>query len=152
MRGGRFLRQACLALAVAGVSLAIPSLKWFQRFQPNAGVMIDSKGVLSTVTVPDPNGEQMRARMQAAKATLNADVAKTSKLRKISLTRLEKELAKQIADGRQPTEEMRCLAGLTRVQHVFLYPETGDIVIAGPAEGWVSDLVDFDHRQCQPVI
>ena len=67
-------------------------------------------------------------------------MAKTSKLRKVSLTRLEKELAKHTADGRQPTEEMRCLAGLTRIQHVFLYPETGDIVVAGPAEGWVSDL------------
>ena len=140
MRGGRFLRQTCLALAAACVSLAIPSLAQAQLFQPNAGVMIDSKGVLTTVTVPDPDGQQMQARLQAAKATLNADVAKTSKLRKISLTRLEKALAKQIADGRQPTEEMRCLAGLTRVQHVFLYPETGDIVLAGPAEGWVGDL------------
>ena len=111
-----------------------------QLFQPNAGVMIDSKGVLTTVSMPDPDGQQMRARLQAAKATLNADVAKKSTLRKVSLTRLEKALAKQIVDGRQPTEEMRFLAGLTRVQHVFLYPETGDIVIAGPAEGWVDDL------------
>ena len=140
MRGGRFLRHACLALATAAAALAAPSMARAQLFTPNAGVMIDSKGVLTTVSMPDPDGEQMRARLQAAKATLNADVAKKSTLRKVSLTRLEKALAAQIADGRQPTEEMRCLAGLTRVQHVFLYPETGDIVIAGPAEGWVGDL------------
>ena len=30
------------------------------------------------------------------------------------------------------------LAGLTRIEYVFCYPETGDIVIAGPAEPWGS--------------
>ncbi len=31
---------------------------------------------------------------------------------------------------------MRHLAGLTRLKYVFCYPESGDIVIAGPAEAW----------------
>jgi hypothetical protein len=31
---------------------------------------------------------------------------------------------------------MRNLAGLTRLQYVFCYPESGDIVLAGPAEAW----------------
>ena len=31
------------------------------------------------------------------------------------------------------------LAGLTRVEYVFYYPDTKDIVIAGPAEGYVRD-------------
>ena len=31
---------------------------------------------------------------------------------------------------------MQHLAGLTRLQYVFCYPESGDIVIAGPAEAW----------------
>jgi hypothetical protein len=35
---------------------------------------------------------------------------------------------------------MRYLAGLLRVRYVFFYPETGDIVLAGPAEGWMTDL------------
>jgi hypothetical protein len=35
---------------------------------------------------------------------------------------------------------MKYLAGLTRVQYVFYYPDTKDIVIAGPAEGWFPDL------------
>jgi hypothetical protein len=34
---------------------------------------------------------------------------------------------------------MLALAGLTSVQYVFFYPETKDIVIAGPAEGFVAD-------------
>ena len=32
------------------------------------------------------------------------------------------------------------LAGLTRIEYVFCMPETKDIVIAGPAEGWAPDL------------
>ena len=34
---------------------------------------------------------------------------------------------------------MQFLAGLTRVRYVFYYPETKDIVLAGPAEGWAAD-------------
>ncbi len=34
---------------------------------------------------------------------------------------------------------MRALAGLTAVQYVFYYPDTRDIVIAGPAEGFFAD-------------
>jgi len=34
---------------------------------------------------------------------------------------------------------MQNLAGLVRVQYVFLFPDTKDIVIAGPAEGYLSD-------------
>ena len=33
---------------------------------------------------------------------------------------------------------MKNLAGLTRVEYVFCYPDTGDIVIAGPAEAWAA--------------
>ena len=31
------------------------------------------------------------------------------------------------------------LAGLTRVKYVFYYPDTKDVVLAGPAEGWAED-------------
>ena len=39
------------------------------------------------------------------------------------------------------TDEMRYLAGLTRIQYVFVYPQSGDVVIAGPAEGFGLNLV-----------
>ena len=99
------------------------------------------QGVLRTVTHADPGLEQTRRNNEAARAALNPDVAQKSSLRKISLNRLEKAIEAHIATGRKmPTDEMRYLAGLTRVQHVFFYPETNDIVIAGPAEGWFNDL------------
>ncbi len=54
----------------------------------------------------------------------------------VSLTRLEKQIQLLQAAGRQPSEEMQVLAGLQRVQYVFVYPESGDLVLAGPAGDW----------------
>ena len=101
-----------------------------------SGVAVDAEGVLRQTTVADPTGELSRQRVQESLARLDRDVARTSKLRKVSLNRLEKALAKRIANGESADEAMRNLAGLTRVQYVFCYPESGDIVIAGPAEAW----------------
>src|SRR5690606_10424333 len=67
---------------------------------------------------------------------LQGDLAKPSQLRKVSLTKLEAELAKQIAAGKQPSDDIQKLAGLTRIDFVFCYPETNEIIIAGPAEPW----------------
>jgi len=104
-----------------------------------AGVIVDAEGVLRRQTFADPTGQLTRQRIEAARAKLNPKVTTKSKLRKVSLPRMEKALA-ALVDPSHPTEEMLHLAGLQRIQYVFLYPETGDIVIAGPAEGWVEDL------------
>ncbi len=38
--------------------------------------------------------------------------------------------------GRPVDEEMQTLAGLERITHVLVYPESGDVVLAGPAGDW----------------
>jgi hypothetical protein len=101
-----------------------------------SGVLVDAEGVLRTVVQPDPNGTLARQRVAEAWAVLDADVAKASKLRKVSLTRLANVLAERIANGGTADHEMQHLAGLTRIEYVFCYPESGDIVVAGPAEAW----------------
>jgi hypothetical protein len=88
----------------------------------------------------DRTGDLTRKRMAESRARLPAEVAKASGLRKISLPRLEAAIAQRIAEGKEPTEEMKNLAGMTRLQYVFYYPETKDIVIAGPAEGFFTDF------------
>ena len=105
-----------------------------------AGVLVDANGVLRTRVFADPNGALTRQRRRQALADLNADVAKPSKLRKISLNRLEKHLRELLAAGHTETRDMKYLAGLTRITHVFYYPDTKDIVVAGPAEGFMEDL------------
>jgi len=102
-----------------------------------AGVVIDAKGVLHKRSVTDPGGQIARQRIAAARASMPAELTRFSPQRKISLTRLEKAIRDK---GGAPTDEMRYLAGLQRLRYVFYYPETGDIVIAGPAEGWITDV------------
>ncbi|MCC9607009.1 DUF1598 domain-containing protein [Blastopirellula sp. JC732] len=105
-----------------------------------SGVYVDAQGVLRMQQASDPTGQLMRQRVQAAKATLAPELTKPSELRMISLNRLEAALAKATEENNTIPEEMKNLAGLTQLKYVFFYPESGDIVIAGPAEGFVSDL------------
>lgn len=107
---------------------------------PGSGVIVDADGVLRRQAVQDPTGQLTRARIQGAMAGLEGNLAEISKLRKVSLTRLERIVADKIAAGSGPDNVMQNLAGLTRIEYVFCYPETGDIVIAGPAEPWAEDL------------
>src|SRR4051794_22470869 len=101
-----------------------------------AGVAVDADGVLRRVLANDPTGELAQQRVQEAITKLDRNIAKPSKLRKVSLTRLEKVLKQCLTDGRGIDDAMQNLAGLTRVQYVFCYPQSGDVVIAGPAEAW----------------
>ena len=108
-----------------------------------AGVFVSPDGVFRFKQVNDPTGNLTRTRIAESRARLKAELAKTSPLRKISLQRLEAAVSERLAAGKEPTDEMRALAGLTKVQYVFYYPDTKDIVIAGPAEGF---FVDFAGR------
>jgi hypothetical protein len=105
-----------------------------------AGVVISSDGVLRMKTFVDRTGDLTRTRIAESRARLAPELGKPAKLRKISLPRLEVAVAERLAAGKEPTEEMKALAGLTRLQYVFYYPETKDIVIAGPAEGFFTDF------------
>jgi Protein of unknown function (DUF1598) len=134
------LVTASLAVAALAAIACPPQTALAQATgsQP-AGVIVDAQGVLHRQTFSDPTGQLTRQRIEAARTRLNPKVATKSKLRKVSLPRMEKALA-GLVDPSHPTDEMLHLAGLQRIQYVFLYPDTGDVVIAGPAEGWVDDL------------
>lgn len=101
-----------------------------------SGVIVDVDGVLRTSLVNDPTGELTRRRAHEAMLNLEGDLAKPSTLRKVSLTRLEKAVAGKLAASSGPDNAMKHLAGLTRIDYVFCYPKSGDIVLAGPAEPW----------------
>src|SRR5262245_36588269 len=55
-----------------------------------SGVAVDANGVLTRVMENDPTGDLARQRVQEALTKLDRNVAQPSKLRKVSLTRLEK--------------------------------------------------------------
>ena len=106
---------------------------------PTFGVAIDADGVVAVSEVRDPGGRLLAARIAAARRDLADDVARPSKLRYVSLNRLEGAIEKCIADGKPIDEVMQNLAGLQRVQFVFCLPDSRDIILAGPAEGWVDN-------------
>jgi hypothetical protein len=102
------------------------------------GVYVDAGGVLKKYN-GDIDRSLAEIRKSAAVVGSSLNPRRTSILRKISLTRLEREVQLLHAQGKQPGEVMRNLAGLQRIQFVLVYPETGDIVLAGPAGDWRPD-------------
>lgn len=65
-----------------------------------------------------------------------SDARVRSPLRKVSLPRLELQVQKRLEQGLALDDEIQCLAGLERIHYVFVYPESGDLVLAGPAGDW----------------
>ncbi|MDB2686906.1 DUF1598 domain-containing protein [Mariniblastus sp.] len=107
------------------------------------GITISTEGILNRRAIPN-NARQLNVeRFNAAKVALNQDLQKVSELRKVSINRLEAEVAKMIDAGTPISPDALYLAGLTRITHVFFYPETKDIVIAGPAEGFFFSAENF---------
>lgn len=102
------------------------------------GVFVDAGGRMQRLTVRDM-AALSELRQRSFSASGNQDVRRASPLRKVSLTRLEKQLQLRWAQRLGPTEEMRMLAGMERLRFIFVYPETGDIVLAGPAGDWELD-------------
>lgn len=103
------------------------------------GVYVDAGGLLARLTSVSGGSDLARVRAHAAVSSGNIDVRRKSPLRKVSLTRLEKQLQLRWALGQTPDESMLRFAGLQRLKYVLVYPETGDIVLAGPAGDWRFD-------------
>lgn len=105
------------------------------------GVFVDASGLLKRVAIDDSTaGSLTAAREKAKAASAPREIRRASALRKVSLTKLERELQALWATGRRPDAAMLNLAGLQRVSYVFVYPDSRDIVIAGPAGNWNADL------------
>ncbi len=110
------------------------------------GVYVDAQGVVRR-SLRDATGSGLAvARLEAIEArsaarqeksgSVNTDPRAAAQLRKVSLTRLEKHVQLRMAAGRRPSDDMLAMAGLEKIKYVFVYPETGDIVLAGPAGAW----------------
>ena len=101
--------------------------------QQVGGVSIDAHGVVSSVRIDALN--ELKRERQKALEPVTGDL-KPLALRKISLRQLEAAIAEHRQNGTAIGDDIRFLAGLQRIQYVFVYPERNDVVLAGPAEGW----------------
>lgn len=104
------------------------------------GIRIDVDGIVTPNFSKDPTGRlSLKRRTVAAKQHLPADMNQESPLRSISLVRLEEEYRQLTDSGKAIPPEMFYLAGLKQIEYIFVYPESKDVVIAGPAEGFAPD-------------
>jgi len=103
------------------------------------GILIDPDGVVSAVQVQRIDRKLEQQRLKAlASAQLPSEMTRASELRKVSLGRLEQECQKLLDAGASLTTDLLHLAGLTQIQYVFVMSEFGDLVLAGPAEGFAA--------------
>ena len=114
---------ACVAMALLGGPV------WGQAaaaYDPQ-GVHVDAKGVLRSRSVdPDPRLAELWKNAKS--------LQKDAKLLYVSLPRLFAEARRTLESGRPLPLELRSIGGLTRLQYIFVYPDSKDLVIAGPAE------------------
>jgi hypothetical protein len=131
-------------LIVAGLVLVATSVV-FAGFGNNngfgnqvGGVFVNADGVIASVQPLDL--QKLNQELAENFAAPASALKKPVELRKVSLKAIEAELRK--LGNHNVTElpdEIRYLAGIQRIQFVLLYPESNDIVIAGPGEGWKLD-------------
>lgn len=99
------------------------------------GIRIDADGVVQNAMQLDRGGQLDRKRRAAlTKQALPGDVSQPSELRIVSLVRLETACAALLKAGKPLPPEIQCLAGLTRLDRIFVNPDDHDLLIAGPAE------------------
>jgi hypothetical protein len=143
--GGRGGNQPQFDQLIELITTTIAPTTWDEVGGPGAihefrgGVYVDAQGVLRRTLHEEKNTGLAAERLKALEAAENGDIRATSALRKVSLTRLERQVQLRLAAGRRPTEEMLAMAGLEKIKYVMVYPETGDLVLAGPAGEWQPD-------------
>ncbi|MBX3422828.1 MAG: DUF1598 domain-containing protein [Pirellulaceae bacterium] len=112
----------------------------FPRFPVVGGVSVDAQGVVRNATLAERAEVLDRLRKTAQSPT--GKLVDSVSLRMVSLVKLQRLLAQAISEGSQLPDDVLYLAGLQRIEYVFVYPQAtdgsadGDIVLAGPAETW----------------
>ncbi len=105
-----------------------------QEFE--TGVRVDPNGLLSHLTRAELSGRLKARGLKARVADINEDMAKASNFRIVSLTRLDQEIQRRLAEGKPVVETMKNFAGLQKIEYIFVDPKSGEILVGGPAEGW----------------
>src|SRR5438045_1960701 len=127
----RAIRCALALIAAATVSVAGERLHAQVIQQAVGGVAISTEGVL-TVVKTDTLQDLANMRRKAL-AQLDGNLNQPAKPRSISLGRLQEAIATCQKNNQPLPDEIRYLAGLQRVEYVFVDPQHHDIVLAGPA-------------------
>ena len=100
-----------------------------------AGVYVSADGTLNRIdTELVKTARTLKGRIRQDAGNRNGTIK--SDRRMVSLPKLERAAQWRAAQGLSPDPMMENMAGLYGIEFVTVLPETGDIVIAGPAGDW----------------
>ena len=109
--------------------------------QQTGGILIDADGVVRSQPKQQRSAALLTKRREAFVAkSFSNDLKAFSDRRVVSLVSLESECARQLKRDSGLTEDVRHVAGLQRIDYLFLDHASQDLVIAGPAEGFAPDI------------
>ncbi len=141
MSFSKFGLAAILVAVAATLSLSTSAHAQFNvggtRIGAVGGVKIDPDGVFSTASRAETS--QSLAELKKALKIVPAEFNAAGELRVVSLKRLEAALAEAVKSGETLPEEMQYLAGIQRINYVFVDEQAHDVLIAGPGESWKAD-------------
>ncbi|HXT59650.1 MAG TPA: DUF1598 domain-containing protein [Pirellulales bacterium] len=127
-----------ICLAILAVAIAVPSAVWAFGFrQAVGGIFIDARGAVTNAQ-QDQIGRLRELRLKELKQA-PADLNRPAELRKVSLRLLDEAIGECLRNDKPLPDEITYLAGLQRIEYVFVYPEQNDIILAGYGEGWRVD-------------
>ncbi len=97
------------------------------------GISVDANGVVSG----DISKLTEAEISNLAKAISNADPKlDEAGMRAVSLKAIESALVEAAKSNKPISPEVQFMAGLTRIEYVVVKPETNDVLLVGPADGW----------------
>ena len=98
------------------------------------GVVIDAAGVVRTATVQEQ--QELANLVRQGLNPVAGDLREAAEMRMISLKGLQEAIVASSQSGATIPDEVEFLAGLQRIEYVFVDEAKNDIIIAGPAEPW----------------
>jgi hypothetical protein len=98
------------------------------------GVMIDGAGIVRTASIEEQ--QHLADFVRQGLDPLDGDLREATELRMISLKGLQQVIMQSSQAGVMVPDEVEYLAGLQRIEYVFVDEDKHDIIIAGPAEPW----------------
>lgn len=98
------------------------------------GVVIDGAGIVRTATIAER--QELANVVRQNLEPLAGDLDKTAEMRMISLKGLQQAIIEAGQTGQAIPDEVEFLAGLQRIEYVFVDKDKQDVILAGPAEPW----------------
>lgn len=103
------------------------------------GIRINADGLVAKATNATLNGRDFQKQLdKSAARSLSTEMNQISPQRKISLRNLDAEITRLLDEAEPLPASVQNLAGLTRIDYLFIDVESNDVIVAGPAEGFAS--------------